>query len=90
VTYALVMQVKFAPDGDQQEGLRMLREQVVPHAKSQPGFQRGTWMHDDGNGIGVVVFDSPEHAAAAQDALKPPPGGPELVSSVVYEVGADA
>ncbi len=68
----------------------MLEEVVVPNAKSQPGFQSGTWMNSGGNGMGVAVFDSAEHATAAQEALKPPPGGPELVSTAIYEVGATA
>jgi hypothetical protein len=47
-------------------------------------------MNNDGDGTGVVVFDTEEHARAAQEALKPPQGGPELVSSVIAEVGAQA
>ena len=70
--------------------MRMLREQVVPHAKSQPGFQNGTWMNHGNEGLGVVVFDSQENADAAKEQLRPPPGGPELVSAEVYEVGAQA
>ncbi len=90
MAHAVVMQVKLPQDGHSEETLRILKEQVVPNATSQPGFQRGTWMNEGGNGVGVVVFDTAEHAAAAKDALKPPPGGPELVSSTVYEVGAEA
>ena len=73
-----------------EEGLAMLRDMVVPHAKSPPGFQNGTWMNADGDGMGIVVFDTLAHAQAALDALKPLPGGPELVSAKVYEVGAQA
>jgi hypothetical protein len=40
--------------------------------------------------MGVVVFETAEQAEAALSALKPPPGGPELVSSTVYEIGAQA
>ncbi|PZS18078.1 MAG: hypothetical protein DLM57_07120 [Pseudonocardiales bacterium] len=88
--HALVMQVKLLDGGESEEGMRILKEMVVPQAKSQAGFQRGTWMNHGGDGMGVVVFDSAEHAQAAQEDLKPPPGGPELVSSVIYEVGAEA
>jgi hypothetical protein len=88
--HALVMQVTLPDGGESEEGLRLLREMVVPQAKSQVGFQRGIWMNRGGNGMGVVVFDSAEHAHAAQEDLKPPPGGPELVSSEIYEVGAEA
>jgi len=69
----------------------MLKELVVPTAKAQSGFQNGIWMRSsDHSGMGVVVFDTAEHADAAVSALKPPPGGPELMSSTVYEVGAQA
>jgi len=61
---------------------------LVPNAKSQPGFQSGTWMNDEGNGMGVAIFDSAEHAAAAQEALEPAPRGPELISTGIYVVGA--
>jgi hypothetical protein len=41
--------------------------------------------------MGVIVFDTAENAAAAQEVLKPPAGaGPELISSELYEVGARA
>ena len=90
MSHAVVMHVKLLDGGASEEGERMLKELVVPHAKAQPGFLSGTWMSKDGNGMGVVVFDSAEHAAAAEEALKPPPGGPELVSTAVYEVGASA
>ena len=90
MAHALVLQVRLADGGESEEGLRMLREQVVPQAKAQPGFQKGTWMNDGANGMGVVVFDSQENAEAASESLKPPPGGPELLSSVIYRVGAEA
>jgi hypothetical protein len=91
MAHAVVMQVKLPQDGNPEDGQRMLEEVVVPMAKSQPGFTNGTWMHDgNANGMGVVVFDTAEHAESAKGALKPPPGGPQLVSSEVYEVGAQA
>ena len=90
MSHALVLQVRLQDGGRSEEGLRMLKEQVVPNAKAQPGFQRGIWMNDGENGMGVVVFDTEEHAEAAKGALRPPPGGPELISSTVYGVGAEA
>ncbi|GAC1442422.1 MAG: hypothetical protein NVSMB55_13110 [Mycobacteriales bacterium] len=89
MAYAVGMNVKLGQSSPE-EGLAMLRDMVVPHAKSQPGFQNGTWMNADGDGLGVVVFDTREHAEAALDVLKPPPGGPTLLSAKVYEVGAQA
>ncbi len=90
MAHAVIMQVKLSDGGNSEEGRRMLEEMVIPHAKSQAGFESGIWLNSDGNGTGVVVFDSEEHARAAQETLKPPPGGPELVSSVIAEVGAQA
>ncbi len=90
MAHAVVMQVKLMDGGASEEGRRMLDEVVVPNAKSQLGFQSGIWLNDGGNGMGIAVFDSAEHATAAQAALKPPPGGPELISAAVYEVGATA
>jgi hypothetical protein len=89
MAHAVVMQVKLDQDVGPDEGKRMLEEIVVPLAKAQAGFQNGIWLHDGkGTGRGVIVFDTPENAASAQGALEPPPGGPELVSSEIYEVGA--
>jgi hypothetical protein len=90
MSHAVVMQVKL-PGLDDEAGDRMLKEQVIPHAKTQAGFQKGIWMRsDEDTGMGIVVFDNEKNAQAAVSALKPPPGGPVLVSSTVYEVGAEA
>jgi hypothetical protein len=89
MSYAVVLQVQLA--GRDPEDDKMLTELVVPNAKAQAGFQKGIWMRSATNaGLGVVVFDTEESATAAQEALKPPPGGPELISSIVYEGGAEA
>ena len=92
MTQAIVMRVKFSEGQSPEEGQAMLNDVVMPMAKSQNGFTNGTWLHDGkGNGMGVIVFDTAENAAAAQDVLKPPAGiGPELVSSDLYEVGGQA
>jgi hypothetical protein len=90
MAHAVVLQVKLL-GGDPEEGQKMLDDLVVPNAKAQAGFQSGIWMRTaETSGMGVVVFDTEANAAAAQPALNPPPGGPELISSTVYEVGAQA
>jgi hypothetical protein len=90
MSHAVVMQVKL-PGGNDEADVRMLNEQVIPHAKTQAGFQKGLWMRaDDDTGLGIVVFDNEANAQAAVSALKPPPGGPVLISSTVFEVGAEA
>jgi hypothetical protein len=90
MSHAVVLQVKLA-DGSREEAEQMLKELVVPTAKAQAGFQKGMWMRSDENlGFGVVVFDTAQNAQAAVSALTPPPGGPELISSTVCEIGAEA
>jgi hypothetical protein len=86
MAHAVVMQVNLV--GDRVEGMKLLDEVVVPLAKAQPGFQRGTWMHtpDAKTGTGVIVFDTEEHASAAMKALQPPPGGPTVINCAVFEV----
>lgn len=90
MTHAVVVQVKLPEDGRSDEGRRMLDEVVVPNAKSQPGFKSGIWMNNGEDGRAVVVFDSEEQARSALNVLKPPPGGPTLISSEVYEVVVQA
>jgi hypothetical protein len=47
-----------------EEGLRALREQIVPAISRLPGFQSGTWLtgNDDGKGLSLTVWDNHEHA----------------------------
>jgi hypothetical protein len=88
VAHAIVMQVNLV--GDPEEGMKRLDDVVVPLAKAQPGFQRGTWMHNEAmKGTGVIVFDTEEHASAAVAALQPPPGGPTVINCDVFEIARD-
>ena len=67
MAHAVVMQVNLV--GDAEEGMKMLDEVVIPLAKAQPGFQRGTWMHSEaGTGTGVMVFDTEDHASAGDES----------------------
>ncbi len=88
--HAVVMKVKLPEADTPDAGITMLREIVIPLAKSQSGFKSGKWMHDGLDGMGVIVFDSADNAAAAMEAMKPPTGGPQLVSTAVYEVSGEA
>jgi len=89
--HAVVINVNLPADGTPEDDQKMLNEMVIPQARSQAGFQNGTWMNDHGKGLGVVVFDTEEHAIAAQQHLRPPAGTPvTFESSSVYEVGAQA
>lgn len=64
--------------------LAWVTEALLP-APQQPAAA-GT--RPEGNGMGVAIFDSAEHAAGAQEALEPAPRGPELISTGIYVVGA--
>lgn len=90
MAHAVVIHVKLPEGGRSEEGRRMLDEIVVPNAKSQPGFKSGIWMNNGEDGRAVVVFDSEDQARSALSVLQPPPGGPTLVSSEVYEVAVEA
>ena len=55
--HAFVARVELDPATPQAERDRLLREQVIPIAKKQPGFVRGMWMRsaDGTTGIGIVL-----------------------------------
>ena len=90
MSHAVVLQVKLQ-ETSPEEGMKMLNELVIPTAKALSGFQKGTWMRSvDNTGVGIVVFDTAEDATAAQASLNPPPGGPTLISSTMYEIAAEA
>jgi hypothetical protein len=80
-------------EGTPEEDQKMLEEGVVPMAKAQAGFINGVWMRkvsSPSDGVGVVVFETEQQAKDASEALRPPPGGPEVRSVDLYEVGAVA
>jgi hypothetical protein len=88
MAHAVVMQVNLT--GDAEEGMKLLDELVIPLAQSQPGFQRGMWMHSEAMiGTGVIVFDTAEQASAALETLKPPPGGPTVLNSAVFNIARE-
>lgn len=57
------------------EVVRHLREDVLPWARSRPGFVSGQWLlsADGHRGGGVMVFESAE---AAEQAVQGPRGSP--------------
>jgi hypothetical protein len=58
-------------EGDLDEAVKGLQEQVVPMVRSQPGFVAGYWFEArEGKGHSVVLFQTEEQARAAA----PPPG----------------
>jgi hypothetical protein len=46
-----------------------LRDQVVPNVKQAPGFVAGYWTRDEGEGNGVIVFESEDAARQAAERL---------------------
>ena len=78
------------------EVARHLREDVVPWARSRPGFVSGQWLlsADGGRAGGVLVFESAEFA---EQAAQGPRGNPRdearawnIDSVEVYEQVAEA
>jgi hypothetical protein len=55
---------------DQATAEGYLRDQVVPNAKQAPGFVAGYWVRDEGEGRGVIVFESEDAARAASARLE--------------------
>ena len=68
----------------------MLNDQVIPVVKQLPGFQRGVWLRseDGSTGMGIVVFDSEEHAGSAHDGMNTmrPDDAPPITSTAIYVV----
>jgi hypothetical protein len=78
---------------DQATAEGYLREQVVPNAKQAPGFVAGYWVRDEGEGRGVIVFESEDAARAASERISEGIGGNPAVtlnSVTVGEVVASA
>lgn len=73
---------------------RQLDDQFVPMVKGFEGFQRGIWLVDRhaGKGVGVIVFDTREHAEAAAAQVPPSnPGDPVTLDRIeTYEIAAEA
>src|SRR5436309_14783025 len=66
------------------EAARHLREDVVAWARQQPGFVNGQWLRspDGSEGIGVVVFVSPDAAASAAPGPRSHPRGDSRAGNV--------
>jgi hypothetical protein len=74
---------------------RHLRDDVVPWARTRPGFVSGRWLRstDNTRGAGVVVFDSApaaEDAAASARASRPAGTAWSIDEVGVYELVTDA
>lgn len=89
MAHALVTQVSLE-GRDRAEAETLLNEQVIPTVKGLPGFDRGLWLRsaDGSTGMGIVVFESEEHAKAAAAGMGTmrPPDAPPITSAAIYEV----
>jgi hypothetical protein len=95
MSYAFVAQVAFQEGTDPDFAQKMLEGEVVPLVKSQPGFQKGSWVRnvDGKTGIGMALFDTEANARAAGEAIRAQPRpaqAPQITSAGVYEVVAEA
>ena len=54
------------------EGIRNIKENVVPSAKKLAGFKGGYWLLDRKTGVGfsVTIFESEAALQASEDAAK--------------------
>ena len=80
---------------EREEGIKNLRENVVPGVKQAPGFHSGTWLRprEDQKGFSLVLFDSEENARAAAERLEVgsnPVPGVTVERCEVREVAAHA
>lgn len=89
--------VEVSVDASQEQQARQIvRDVVVPTAKSLDGFAGGTWCRalGDNTGRSVLLFDSEDNAKAAVEQIRnqgPPPGAPVTMNAVdAYEVIAQA
>jgi hypothetical protein len=72
---------------DQATAEGYLRDQVVPSAKQAPGFVAGYWVRDEGEGKGVVIFESEDAARAASERIREGIGGNPGVTLNSVSVG---
>jgi hypothetical protein len=66
--YAVLIEVDVT-GVDPDEGLKALREQIVPSIKAMPGFQSGTWLpgNADGKGLSFTLWDTEANANVMAD-----------------------
>ena len=80
------------------EGIRNIKENVVPNAKKLAGFKSGYWLLDrrTGVGFGVTIFESEAALQSSEEAAKKireqaaSTGGTDITGVERYEVVAQA
>lgn len=81
--YAVLIEVDVT-GVDREEGLRGLRDHIVPSITRMPGFRSGTWLpgDNDGKGLSLTVWDSRDYAQTMADRFGPG-SSPHAEASVV-------
>ncbi len=92
--YAVLIEVNVG-DVDRDEGLKGLREQIVPAISQLPGFQSGVWLPGNaaGRGLSLTVWDTEANARTMADRFGPgsnPQAGAAIERWEVREVAATA
>ena len=89
MAYALVTTVDLG-GRSAEEQTQLLETQVVPVVKGLPGFEHGMWARsaDGSTGIGIVLFESEEHATSARDGMGAmrPADAPPITGAEIYAV----
>ena len=78
---------------DPEQGLKALRERILPAISALPGFQSGTWLTGgvDGKGLSLTLWDSKENARAMAEHFGPgssPSANASVVRFELREVAA--
>jgi hypothetical protein len=93
--YGVIIEVEVDASREQ-EARRMLREVIVPRARTHRGFSDGYWLRALQGDVlrAVQIFDTEANAVATAERIRSegaPPGAPVTLRSVeTYEVVAEA
>lgn len=92
--YAVLIEVNVR-EVDPNEGLKGLREQIVPAISQLPGFLSGVWLPGNaaGRGLSLTVWDTEANARTMADRFGPessPHAGAAIERWEVREVAATA
>lgn len=87
--YAVLVQVQL--DRNKRDEVMQNLHDLVPQVKAVPGFVKGTWFGDLGEGYGLMTFQNEQQARQVAGMVESNPDDPVQVIDVkVYEVHAEA
>jgi hypothetical protein len=80
---------------DPEQGIAVLREQIVPAIKGMPGFQSGTWLTGgaEGTGLSLTLWDTEDSARLMAERFGPgssPTASASVVRCELRDVAATA